>query len=100
MDQPAGIRINKFLSEIGYCSRRAADKLIEQRRVKINGQVPEMGTRVTDEILEQFAIVATPAEVTGKIKERWGGTIDRVLCSFPFAEEADRAGYMEELRAA
>ena len=42
------IRINKFLSEIGYCSRREADKLIEQGRVKINGAVPEMGTKVTD----------------------------------------------------
>ena len=28
------IRINKFLSEIGYCSRRQADKLIEQGKVK------------------------------------------------------------------
>jgi len=42
-------RINKFLSEIGYCSRRAADKLIEQGRVKINGEVPEMGTKVSAE---------------------------------------------------
>ena len=40
-------RINKFLSEIGYCSRRAADKLIEQGRVKINGDVPEMGTKIS-----------------------------------------------------
>ena len=40
-------RINKFLSEIGYCSRRAADKLIEQGRVKINGEVPEMGTKIS-----------------------------------------------------
>ncbi|GLB50418.1 23S rRNA pseudouridine(2604) synthase RluF [Neptunitalea lumnitzerae] len=39
-------RINKYLSEIGYCSRRAADKLIEQGRVTINGSVPEMGTKV------------------------------------------------------
>ncbi len=39
-------RINKYLSEVGYCSRRAADKLIEAGRVKINGQVPEMGTKV------------------------------------------------------
>ncbi|GLB52276.1 pseudouridine synthase [Neptunitalea chrysea] len=39
-------RINKYLSEIGYCSRRAADKLIEQGRVTINGKVPEMGTKV------------------------------------------------------
>ena len=40
-------RINKFLSEIGYCSRRTADKLIEQGRVKINGEVPEMGTKIS-----------------------------------------------------
>ncbi len=39
-------RINKYLSEVGYCSRRAADKLIEQGRVTINGSVPEMGTKV------------------------------------------------------
>jgi 23S rRNA pseudouridine2604 synthase len=39
-------RINKFLSEAGYCSRRAADKLIEQGRITVNGVVPEMGTKV------------------------------------------------------
>lgn len=39
-------RINKFLSEAGYCSRRAADKLIEQGRVTINGTVPLMGTKI------------------------------------------------------
>ena len=42
-------RINKFLSEIGHCSRRSADKLIEQGRVKINGEVPLMGTKISDE---------------------------------------------------
>ena len=41
-------RINKYLSEVGYCSRRAADKLIDQGRVTINGKVPEMGTKVVD----------------------------------------------------
>ncbi len=44
MDFP--IRINKYLSEIGYCSRREADKLLEFGRVKINGKVPELGTKV------------------------------------------------------
>ncbi|RAK20158.1 23S rRNA pseudouridine2604 synthase [Flavobacterium aquaticum] len=39
-------RINKFLSETGYCSRREADRLIEQGRVTINGKIPEMGTKV------------------------------------------------------
>ncbi|SFZ89213.1 23S rRNA pseudouridine2604 synthase [Flaviramulus basaltis] len=40
-------RINKFLSEVGYCSRRAADKLIEEGRVTINGEVTEMGTKIS-----------------------------------------------------
>jgi 23S rRNA pseudouridine2604 synthase len=39
-------RINKYLSEAGFCSRREADKLIDQGRVTINGRVPEMGTKV------------------------------------------------------
>ncbi|SFD70676.1 23S rRNA pseudouridine(2604) synthase RluF [Flavobacterium phragmitis] len=40
-------RLNKFISETGYCSRREADKLIEEGRVTINGAVPEMGTKVS-----------------------------------------------------
>nr|WP_321231165.1 pseudouridine synthase [uncultured Psychroserpens sp.] len=45
-------RINKFLSEVGYCSRREADRLIDAGRVTINGAVPEMGTKIspTDEV--------------------------------------------------
>ncbi|MBU2895735.1 23S rRNA pseudouridine(2604) synthase RluF [Vibrio hepatarius] len=39
-------RLNKFISETGFCSRREADRLIEQGRVTINGQIPEMGTKV------------------------------------------------------
>lgn len=42
-------RLNKFISETGFCSRREADKLIEQGRVLINGQAPEMGMKVTDQ---------------------------------------------------
>lgn len=40
-------RLNKFLSEVGYCSRRAADKLIDEGRVTVNGKLPEMGTKVS-----------------------------------------------------
>jgi 23S rRNA pseudouridine2604 synthase len=39
-------RLNKYLSEVGYCSRRAADKLIEQERVLVNGKLPAMGIKV------------------------------------------------------
>jgi 23S rRNA pseudouridine2604 synthase len=46
------VRINKYFSEIGYCSRREADKLVAQNRVTINGVLAEMGSKVlpTDEI--------------------------------------------------
>jgi 23S rRNA pseudouridine2604 synthase len=39
-------RLNKYISDSGYCSRRFADKLIENNRVTINGKVPELGTKV------------------------------------------------------
>jgi len=40
------IRLNKFISDSGRCSRREADKLIDSNRVKVNGRRPELGTRV------------------------------------------------------
>lgn len=39
-------RINKYLSEAGYCSRRAADALLAEGRITLNGVVPELGTKV------------------------------------------------------
>jgi len=41
-------RLNKYISETGICSRREADKLIEQGRVSVNGKTPELGTKVSD----------------------------------------------------
>lgn len=41
------IRLNKFISETGMCSRREADKLIEKGRVQVNDVKAEMGTKVT-----------------------------------------------------
>jgi len=42
-------RINKYLSEAGYCSRRVADRLIEEGKVTINGEVSKIGTKVDEE---------------------------------------------------
>ena len=42
------IRINKYLSEIGYCSRREADRLISEGKVTINGKIPEIGVKVEE----------------------------------------------------
>ena len=41
-----GVRINKYLSDAGVCSRREADKLIEEGVVTVNGEVATLGTRV------------------------------------------------------
>ena len=54
-------RINKYLSEVGYCSRRRADRLIEEGKVTINGKIPEIGSKVNDCDL---------VEVEGQIIER------------------------------
>ncbi len=60
------VRINKYLSEIGFCSRRAADQLIAQERVTINGEKPEMGTKVNPAIDE----VRVDGELVGKRKQK------------------------------
>ena len=64
MQEPKQTRINKYLSEVGYCSRRAADKLIDQGRVTINGKVPEIGTKITegDEVRVDGKLISEPQE--------------------------------------
>ena len=51
-------RINKYLSEVGYCSRRQADRLIEEGLVTINGKISEVGTKLEE---------GDQVEVQGKI---------------------------------
>lgn len=58
------VRINKFFSEIGYCSRREADKLVEQGRVTINGKVAEMGSKVSND-----DEIRLDGKLMGKMKE-------------------------------
>ncbi|MBA3900379.1 MAG: 23S rRNA pseudouridine(2604) synthase RluF [Bacteroidetes bacterium] len=62
MNEAQLTRINKFLSEAGFCSRRAADKLIEEGRVTINGIVPEMGTKISskDEVRVNGKLITAP----------------------------------------
>lgn len=40
-------RLNKFISDAGFCSRREADTLIEEGRVTVNGKLPDPGLKVT-----------------------------------------------------
>lgn len=46
-DRSDEIRLNKYISETGICSRREADKLIEQGKVTIDGKIATMGTKVS-----------------------------------------------------
>lgn len=57
------IRLNRFLSQAGLCSRRSADKLIEAGRVTVNGQtVSQMGLKINlskDKIKVDGRLVST-----------------------------------------
>ena len=55
-------RINKYLSEVGFCSRRVADSLIEEGKVTINGEIPELGAKV-----EEGDQVEVEGKMIGKI---------------------------------
>lgn len=57
-------RLNKYLSEAGFCSRREADRLIDAGRVTINNVVPEMGTKVAN-----GDIVKVDGEIVGERKK-------------------------------
>tara|TARA_B100001750_G_scaffold35829_1_gene25526 strand:- start:4878 stop:5564 length:687 start_codon:yes stop_codon:yes gene_type:complete len=59
------IRINKFLSEVGFCSRRGADKIISQGRVYINGKVAVLGSKVSKDDL-----VKVDGELINKIEDK------------------------------
>ena len=59
-------RINKYLSEAGYCSRRRADRLIKEGKVTINGKIPEIGTKVEDD--DQIVVEGQTIEKSKKQK--------------------------------
>jgi 23S rRNA pseudouridine2604 synthase len=64
MDEIPTVRVNKYLTEAGFCSRRSADKLIDEGRVTINGIVPSLGTKVAvgDEVCVDGNVVSPPIE--------------------------------------
>ena len=70
MTEAQGKRLNKYISETGICSRREADKLIEQNQVTINGKIPELGTKVFDGDLVRVnnkVVGATPENKSDRI---------------------------------
>ena len=66
------MRLNKYLSETGMCSRREADAWIASGRVSINGKRAELGTQVTD-----ADEVRVDNRVVGVRKKRWPNSTGR-----------------------
>lgn len=48
MTEPQIYRLNKFISDTGFCSRREADKFIENGQVSVNGQIASVGLKVSE----------------------------------------------------
>ncbi len=69
-----GVRINKYISDYGFCSRREADKLIEDQRVTINNRIASPGDKVgeNDNVrIDGEHLAFVPREARPK-KHRWG----------------------------
>lgn len=64
MSEFQSVRINKYLTEVGFCSRREADRLIDSGRVTVNGMVPVLGSRISlnDEVCVDGNRISTPIE--------------------------------------
>lgn len=61
MENDNSMRINKYISQSGICSRREVDDLIEQQLVKINGKLADIGTRVFEgDVVEVRGQVVKP----------------------------------------
>ncbi|SEO79645.1 23S rRNA pseudouridine(2604) synthase RluF [Paenibacillus sp. OV219] len=82
------MRINKFISETGYCSRREADKLVESGRVSINGVTAELGSqaelsddvrvdgrRIGEQRSHVYIVLNKPVGITSTTESHVGGNI-------------------------
>ena len=60
-NRPQGKRLNKYIADSGYCSRREADRLIDEGRVRLEGRVGSLGDRV----LPGMAVTVDGRPLTG-----------------------------------
>ena len=58
-----------------------------------------MGNRITDEMLDEFAIATEPAGVTDALISRYGEMIDAVLCTFGLPDAESQRAAVERLQA-
>ena len=92
----AQVRLNKYLSEAGVCSRREADRLVEGGRVTVNGQKALIGMKVkpgdkvsvdgkTCAIEEEMILLAVnkPVGVVCTTDKRWGDRTVEEMLNYP-----------------
>ena len=70
----------------------------ELNQLSKQGKWEEMGTLITDEMLEAFAVVAEPKAVAGAIKDRYGDIVDRVSLYFDFLPAEEQRAAMADLQ--
>ena len=63
------------------------------------GRWKEMGTLVTDEMLNEFGVMGEPDQIAPQMLERYGALIDRTSASFPVSDDEERAKIIQALRA-
>ena len=71
----------------------------ELNRLSKQGQWDDMGTLITDEILNEFAIVGELDDVVSKFKDRWGGLVDRTTGSLPARNDDHAREMLQEMSA-
>jgi probable F420-dependent oxidoreductase len=76
------------------------DLQTELNTMSKQGRWKEMGTLVSDDILNQFAVVGEPAGIVPEMKRRYGAIVDRTSASFDFVDAEKRKAMIAALRAA
>jgi alkanesulfonate monooxygenase SsuD/methylene tetrahydromethanopterin reductase-like flavin-dependent oxidoreductase (luciferase family) len=64
------------------------------------GRWQEVGTLVTDDIVDAFGVVGEPDEVADRMLERYGSFVDHTSASFPVSDDDQRRTIIERLRRA
>lgn len=63
------------------------------------GEWDAMGERITDEILDAFAVIGEGADVAAQLEARWGGAVDRLATPLTFVDGEARRALIRELQA-
>ena len=58
-----------------------------------------MGTLISNEVLNEFAVVGEPGDIVPEMKRRYGDFVDRTSVGIPFADPQERAAAMKALQA-